>query len=375
MKSIAAASRHRHTHIAVSACVAVSLMAGNAMGGGLLATPPEMTAFVHEGLVPGGTIFEDTHSATPSPGTPIATAQYLYLASLGDNLSGRSTQISRAFASSLAQNNGNGGVGVTAFIGLLPSRDPTAVSQLIARATWKQSITYNNTTQAPISVQLHIPAVQVGLIGVPPSVTSITNTETAEAKATLTGTITHPDGSTAPALNFEFGLRALEKQLPSGPQLFNVATFQLLGVTDSTRHLFDSFDISGPDSNPRFSLDSVSTTLETPVLQKGDTLSYVYELSAEGTTNGAEQGYVAFLGDPFGVDTISDNLVFSTASVPEPATWTLGLIAMACVIAAPRVRRAVLRKLSVRPMRPDEPTTRSRRPSRRPTNQARRGRG
>ena len=37
-------------------------------------------------------------------------------------------------------------------------------------------------------------------------------------------------------------------------------------------------------------------------LEPGDTVSYVYQLTAEGTTHGGEQGFVAFLGDPFGED-------------------------------------------------------------------------
>jgi hypothetical protein len=48
-------------------------------------------------------------------------------------------------------------------------------------------------------------------------------------------------------------------------------------------------------------------------------VSYVYQLTAQGTTHGFEQGYVAFLGDPFGSDVTSSNLVLSTSSVPEPA--------------------------------------------------------
>jgi hypothetical protein len=69
-------------------------------------------------------------------------------------------------------------------------------------------------------------------------------------------------------------------------------------------------------------------------------VSYVYQLTAQGTTHGAEQGYVAFLGDPFGADVVSGNLVLSVASVPEPASWTLGAIGLVCAVLAVGHRRS-----------------------------------
>ena len=92
-----------------------------------------------EALLPGGTTFDDTHSVLGAQTTPKQSAEYLYFATTGDNLSGRSTNIDRAFASSLAESDGNGGVGVTSFIGPNPSRvNPLASEQLVSEATWKQ---------------------------------------------------------------------------------------------------------------------------------------------------------------------------------------------------------------------------------------------
>src|SRR5262249_32942464 len=137
-----------------------------------------------------------------------------YFASQGSNQSGRSTDIDRAFASALAESNGNGGVGVTAWIGPNPSNtNPGAIEQLVSLATWKQNFTYNGTVPVSISLHLNIPALQVGLIGVPPRRDEASVTETAEAKATLTATIIHPDLTTFPAASFEFGMRAFETQL------------------------------------------------------------------------------------------------------------------------------------------------------------------
>ena len=99
MKSLAAAPRHRQRQIVLTACLAVALMAGQAVGGEIVGAPIDLSAFVHEGLLPGGTIFEDTHSVTGALTTPKQSAEYLYLASKGENLSGRSTNIKGAFAS------------------------------------------------------------------------------------------------------------------------------------------------------------------------------------------------------------------------------------------------------------------------------------
>jgi hypothetical protein len=317
-------------------------MSGQAIGGGIVGAPIDLSAFVHEGLLPGGTIFEDTHTVTGALTSPKQSAEYLYLASIGENLSGRSTNIDGAFASALAESDGNGGVGVTAWIGANPSRtNPAAISQLVSQATWTQNFTYNGTIPASISLQLHIPALVVGLIGVPPNRESQSATETAEAKATLTTTIIHPDLSTSRGASFEFGMRAFEQQLISRPGSFvNFADVRFIGANNSTVSLFDSFKDNGDRFNPRFSLDSASTDVKLGTLQPGDTVSYTYQLTAQGTTNGGEQGYVAFLGDPFGVDVTSGNLILTANSAPEPAAWLLSVIGLAFIAVMLGARRA-----------------------------------
>jgi len=333
MKSLIVAPRKWGRRIAWTACLAVDLMAGRGARADIVGAPIDLSAFVHEGLLPGGTIFEDTHSVTGAFTTPKQSAEYLHLASKGQNLSGHSTEIVGAFASSLAESDGNGGVGVTAWIGSSPSNtDPAAIGQQVAQATWKQNFTYNGTEPAAIAARLHIPALVVGLIGVAPNRDSVSATETAEAKATLTSTIIHPDFSTSPGANFEFGLHAFERQFVLGPGVFsNFADVQFLGASESTVPLFDSFKDNGSDSNPRFSVDSVSANVRLGNLQPGDTVSYVYQLTAQGTTHGGEHGYMAFLGDPFGVDITAGNLVLSAGPVPEPAGWMLGLTGLLCV--------------------------------------------
>src|SRR5262249_42104942 len=99
-------------------------------------------------------------------------------------------------------------------------------------------------------------------------------------------------------------------------------------------------DIIGTDTSlfrtlrPNFvgawNIDSVSTDVNLGVLHQGDTLAYIYTLTAQGTTHGFERGYDAFLGDPFGVEIVGDNLgvAVALADVPEPSASALVVIGL-----------------------------------------------
>jgi hypothetical protein len=91
----------------------------------------------------------------------------------------------------------------------------------------------------------------------------------------------------------------------------------------------------------------VSADVKLGTLQPGDTVSYVYQLTAQGTTHGGEQGYVAFLGDPFGLEVTPDNLILSigSASAPEPASWMLSVIGLVCIVVVLGRRRGVIGQL------------------------------
>jgi PEP-CTERM motif-containing protein len=307
----------------------VLVRSAHAQSSTIVGSPIDLTASVHEAFIPGGTVFDDANTVTGALTDPKQSAEYLYFPSKGENLSGRSTNITGAFASSLAESDGNGGVGVSSWIGgsaVTPGQD--GVDQLVSRALWTQSFTYNGSEEASISLRLHIPDLQVGLIGVAPQRSSVSATETAQAEALLESVIMHADGSTSPGASFEFGLKAFERQLIIGPGNFsNFADVEFLGANAGTVGLFDSFTDNGDSSNPRFSLDSVFANVKLGVLQPGDTVGYAYELIAQGTTKGFEHGYVAFLGDPFGSDITSDNFVVSAEPVPEPGSWLLVLAA------------------------------------------------
>jgi hypothetical protein len=61
-------------------------------------------------------------------------------------------------------------------------------------------------------------------------------------------------------------------------------------------------------------------------------MSWVYTLTAQGTTHGFERGYFAFLGDPFGENVITGNLaetIVTSSAAPEAGTSSLMLLALA----------------------------------------------
>lgn len=139
--------------------------------------------------------------------------------------------------------------------------------------------------------------------------------------------ITHADGTFSKGGGFEFGLREFETQIPDGTGTFlNFADVDVLGTDASL------FDTLRPNFVGAFNIDSVSADVNLGILHTGDTLSYVYTLTAEGTTHGFEQGYDAFLGDPFGTETVADNLgvtvALADASAPEPNTSALLLFGL-----------------------------------------------
>jgi hypothetical protein len=347
MKALLAGMLREKKKYLLGALAAPLLLGANAASAevaGITLGPLTASAAVHEALLPGATIFDDEHTFF-QPG-PADRTEYLYLASQGLNASGRSTSIKSAFASASAQGNYTGGVGVTSWIGGSPSlTDPDALEQLAAHTTWTQDFSNEVTTPMAMSALFRIPALEVGLIDVPPERSRISAAETAEAKASLAFIVTHADGSITKAPLLEFGLRAFESQLVLSPGVFeNFADFEFIGVTDQTLPLFDSFKFNGDRINPRFEIDAVSPKVDFGTLQPGDVLDVVYQLTAVGTTHGFERGFVAFLGDPFEVDGSSGSFVFETSavtpSVPEPSTWVLMIVGFSLVAGFAGRRRA-----------------------------------
>ena len=142
--------------------------------------------------------------------------------------------------------------------------------------------------------------------------------------------ITHPDGSMVQGL-FEFGLREFETQVPSGKDLLNLADKQILEHPNPLVFT-PTLRFNGDDFNPSYTLDPVALDLDLGVIQPGDTMSWVYTLTAQGTTHGFERGYFAFLGDPFGGEVVTGNLIETigaSAEAPEANTSALILLGFA----------------------------------------------
>jgi hypothetical protein len=313
----------------ISACSNETLHAAT-LQFGVVGSPIDLSANVSETILPGGTVFQD-----PSPlfGTQPDTnqsAELLHLSPPGINPSSRS-KITDAFASSLAESNGNGGVGVSQVIfGSPGGSGENVIRQMAAQSLWTQTFVYNGSPTVDIKLHLQIPSLQVELWGIPPNRDNPSFTETAQAVARVDTVITHPDGTFSKGGSFEFGLKEFETQIPGASGLINFGDMEVIG-TDAP--LFASLheDTDFPQSRVRWRIDSVSTDVDLGLLRTGDTLAYVYTLTAEGTTYGFERGYDAFLGDPFGVDVVTNNLgaTVSLAEVPEAGTCSLMLSGLA----------------------------------------------
>ena len=312
---------------------------------GVVGSPIDLSAYVKEAIQPGVTVFEDSKPVFGTQPSPKQSAELLHLASSGINASGRSTNIPQAFASSLAESDGNGGVGVSSLLlGNPGNPGDQVVGQLVAQSLWTQTFTYNGSSTVDFSLNLHIPSLQVALIGVAPNRAAISATESASAIAMVTSLITHSDGTFSTGANFEFGLREFESQILLGPNLYeNFGDLEFIGSNNVT--LFDSLKYNGTvgvhNFTPTWTLDSVSTSVKLGTLNTGDILSYVYTLTTQGTTHGGEHGYYAFLGDPFGVDIVGGNLTTTvTSAVPLPPAFTLMLTGLGAVSWMARRRAA-----------------------------------
>jgi hypothetical protein len=308
---------------------------------GVVGSPIDMSANVSESILPGvnGNVFQESKPLFGTEPNPKQTSELLHISSVGVNPSSHSN-VSGAFASSLAESDGNGGVGASQLIFGLPDpngSDQNVVRQLIAQSLWTQTFVYNGTPTVDLSLQIRIPAMQVELWGIPPNRDNPSFTETAEVSANVDTVITHPDGTFSKGGSFELGLREFETQLPNPPfGLTNFADLDLIGNVPVAL-LQEDFDF--PESRVRWRIDSIIVTdVDLGLLHTGDTLSYVYTLTAEGTTHGFERGYDAFLGDPFGVNVVSGNLgvtvtLADSQATPEASTCWLLLFGIAGLFA------------------------------------------
>jgi hypothetical protein len=326
---------NRYTFTALIAALSISsggTISASSLQFGVVGSAIDLSANIAETLQPDGTkIFQDSKPLFGTTPDPKQSAELLHKSDTGVNPSPRS-KISEAFASSLAESNGNGGVGVSQLIFGSPGLSGDNITrQMAAQSLWTQTFLYNGTPTVDLKLHLQIPALQVELWGIPPFRTNPSATETAQAVARVDTVITHADGTFTHGGSFEFGLKEFETQLPDPlGDLENFADMEVIGHDASLfKSLREDFDF--PQDRVRWRIDNVATDVDLGKLNKGDTLAYVYTLTAEGTTHGFEQGYDAFLGDPFGVDTVTGNLnvTVELADVPEPSAAFLLLLGFA----------------------------------------------
>jgi hypothetical protein len=331
--------RHRFTRLnALPATLALLAGSAHALDNGVVAAPFNLTAYVQEAVQPGGTVQSDVANALGAVSGSDTTAEKLLIATKGINASGRSTNIPQAFASATAKADGDGGVGVSGYeFNFEQANGGPATRQLSAQASWAQTFTNNGTSNVTVNLQLHIPSLQVQLMGVAPNRDGFSATETASAIASLAAEINHVDGSVAQRPVWQFGLKEFESQINLSPAVFaNFGDLELIleGSQDGV-NLFSSLTSNDSPNgehnfNPKWTLDAVSTSVSLGTLKPGESVDYLYQLTAHGGTNGGERGYNAFLGDPFNVQVLGGNLAPTiSVAVPEPPAVGLMLAGLA----------------------------------------------
>jgi hypothetical protein len=298
---------------------------------GFSSSPVDLSARVQDIHNPGGTVFDDHHDVGGAFAVPKQSAEYMYHAPVGLNISGRSRNIQSAFASALAESDGNGGVGVSSWIAFDAVPGTRANDALVAQAQWNESFTYLGSAGVQVNFHFSIPAITVGLIGVAPNRDSPSKTERAFALVTLTSFVVHGDGSRTEAGGFELGLSADEYQIQLSPRTY--ANYTDVTLTNTNFPASIPLTLTQPNDpyNPEWILDPVSGDRTLATLSYGDALVYQYTLAATGHTRGGERGYYAFIGDPSGIEVIGGNLVVSARPVPEPGTATLMLAGLAAI--------------------------------------------
>ena len=327
--------------VAVLLAMPAATVRGDPLPPGLFVAPDTYSVSVEENRLPGGNVFKDGQVVdTGQPGAP-PSVERLHLVDHSANFSGRSPQIQQGFASAQVDRSGNGGVGVSSWLAITPGAGIT--SQLAATALWTQTFTNTGSGDIKLTANVHIPELEIGLIGVPPNRSGPSATETALAQVDLAVSINRADGTFEHGGDFSFGMKASEQQFPLGPGV--VSNFAVLDPFSSGKlpiNPFLTLKDNGDDSVPRFTIDELSFTQLLGTLHPGDILSYVYTLTAEGTTHGAEQGFFAFIGDPFEIAASGRGIEVSAAvaAVPEPATWILSLFGLLLTTAAIRAAPA-----------------------------------
>src|SRR5215471_20440020 len=141
----------------------ISVFSGTRLDAGPILVPVDLSANVIESVVPGGTVFHDSKPLFGTTADPLQSSELLHISDTGVNASGRSTNISGAFASSLAESDGNGGVGVSQLIFGPANPGQDGIRQLVAQSLWTHTFLYDGPAAHDL-LHLNIPTLQVGLL-------------------------------------------------------------------------------------------------------------------------------------------------------------------------------------------------------------------
>src|SRR5215469_6438785 len=126
----------------------VSLRTSYADNFGVVGSLIDLSANVSESILPGDKLFEQSNPVFGTAPDPKQSAELLHISDTGVNASGRSKNINGAFASSLAESNGNGGVGVSQLIFGSPGDTGDNITrQLTSQSLWTQTFLYNGVPE------------------------------------------------------------------------------------------------------------------------------------------------------------------------------------------------------------------------------------
>ena len=274
MKSLAVAPRHQQSQIVVTGRLAVALMAGRAVGGDIISRADRSVRIVHEAVLPGGTIFEDTHAVKGAFTTP-CRARTISISRAREKTSPATRPIFRVpshphWPLPMA----------TAVSGSRPS-----LAEVQARPIRRRSA--SSSPRRPGSRALpttepsrhrsrytSYPALEVGLIGVPSDRDSFTTgrrlrqRRLSRQRSSILIRARRPGPASSSAC-----VRSKGQLILSPGHFRNFADVGLIGANNSTVDC-SNHSKTGDAFNPRFSLDSVSTDVTLGTLQPGDTVSY-----------------------------------------------------------------------------------------------------
>ncbi len=142
---------YRNAPAALAAALIAVFSGGTLYAGslqfGVVGSPIDLSASASESFLPGGTVFQDSKPLFGTEPDPKQSVQLLHLSSTGIapvffTFTGRSP-----FASSLAESNGNGGVGVVQIVlGSPGGSGQNVIRQMVAQSLWTQTFLYNGNT-------------------------------------------------------------------------------------------------------------------------------------------------------------------------------------------------------------------------------------